>query len=72
MHSPLERFIRRLTPAERMTALVCALIISAMLSAVALDRMLQRPAGPVLITVARPAAAADDVTPTSALAYRHD
>ena len=52
MHTQLERIVRGLSATERMAALVGALVITAMLSAIIVDRWLSRPAAPVVITMA--------------------
>lgn len=51
MSIALLRMLRRLTIAERTTLIVGTLLITGMLSAVALDRMLAPPASPIVITV---------------------
>jgi hypothetical protein len=57
MHTPIERLIHRLSADERMVILVGALIIAAMLSAIALDRLLAARTTPTMITLAAPPAA---------------
>jgi hypothetical protein len=57
MHSPIERLVRRLSADERLVILVGALIIAAMLSAIALDRLLAARTTPTVITLATPPAA---------------
>lgn len=51
MSSIIIRLLRRLTVAERSALIVGALLITGMLSAVALDRLLAQPRSPVVVTV---------------------
>jgi hypothetical protein len=70
--STLERLARRLTATERMAALVGGLVIAAMLSAIAVERMLASPPSPVVITLG-PDAGAVGLTPpvdAKAASYR--
>ena len=62
----LERLARRLTATERMAALVGALMIAAMLSAIAMDRMLAAPPSPFVITLGPNAGAASFTPPARA------
>jgi hypothetical protein len=67
MNLRIERLLRGLSESERMAAIVGALVMAAMLSAVALDRLLDRPTTPpVVITVAAaPSSVGDHAVVTS-------
>lgn len=54
MSAIIFRLLRRLTIAERTALIVGGLTITAMLSAVALDRLLAQPPSPVVVTLHSP------------------
>ncbi len=67
MHTNLERLARRMTATERMTLLVGALVMVAMLSAITLDRLLAQQATPAIVTLA-PASTAGNLAVDAAYA----